>query len=312
MPKQSSIGPFIRDYLLQPIQKGEKLRPRKVSYPYEMWKAYDIQRKEAHKSIAYNSFLRYIYMMERIGLIKKTDIYIKEKGIRIRSGAAGKQIRLLFTWEDMPGKNEDKLKEYLKRKFKIPWIYEAIIEKSPDNKSITLKKDMDFIYIRLNDTITEASIIGEEGVVSTLIAKKTGKKIKIYYKLKTTSDLIRRGKSKSGTSPQTWYRQYYRAITKLPAGMNQIQWNDMWIRPQYYYRRLLYQQSKYGTIKGKPTKKEYEKKHKELREKQEITVPEIGEITTIKVSKQLVEYIKANMKKGDTYNSYLSRLMNLS
>lgn len=294
--KKPSIGPFIKDYFL---------KQKKTVYPYELWNSYDKIRKENHKSIKYNSFLKYIYMLEQIGLLRKTDIYVPQLKKKIISGAKT-QDKLLFVWEYVPGKDNPKVISYLKERYIFDWINKAEIIKSPDKRLIRLKIEDDYIDFIINPEQTEVSIFKQNEKLETLKAEKTKKNISVFQKTRTTSDMVKRSESKSKTAPAEWYRQYY-TINKKPKDMPSELWDDMWYKPQKYYREMLYKQEKYGTLKGKKTKEEYEKVMKKIRKEREARVPSTKNTAIIKISKQLKEYIDKNKSETDTYNSYITK-----
>jgi len=220
MVKQPSIGPFIKRYLTAEIRKGDTIRQRRTAYGYELWKAYTAERERGHKSITYESFLRYLYIMVRLKLIKRTPVIVRRGGeTKAVLGAAP---------EDFPGK-------------------------------------------------------------------------------KTTASLISKNLSKNPEHkiPKNWYRQYYTIVKENID-------NPAWDNPSYYYKQLLYANRIYGTLKGKPSKKKYEKEIRESFVKKETAVPSVGNVTTIKVSKQVHDYIKSQMVKGESFNSTLARLLGLT
>lgn len=47
-------------------------------------------------------------------------------------------IEYLFSWEEVPGKDEDRLREFLVESYDVRWVRAAKIEKSDDKKTITL------------------------------------------------------------------------------------------------------------------------------------------------------------------------------
>lgn len=299
--KKPSIGPFIKDYFL---------KQKKTSFPYELWSAYNKIRKENHKSIKYNSFLKYIYMLEQLHLIRKTDIYIPQLKKKIISGAKA-QDKLLFIWEHVPGKENSKIISYLKERYVFDWIDKSEIIKSPDKRIIRLKIEEDYIDLILNPDQTEVSIYKQNEKLETLKAEKGKKLTSVFQRTRTTADMVKRSESKSETAPAEWYRQYY-TLNKKPKEMPLEIWDNMWQRPQKYYREMLYKQEKYGTLKGKPTKEEYEKEMKKLRKEREAKVPSPKNTIVIKISRQLKEYINKHKTENDTYNSFLVKILNIS
>lgn len=340
MTKEPSIGPFIKDYLIKKTQIESKTKIElKIAYPYQIWHEYDLKRKESHKSISYQSFLRYIFMMETIGLLKKTDVLLKREtgNIRIPTGKT-KLIRHLFVWENIPGKQTNLVKKLLsKSKYDLPWILDdkVTVEKSPDKKTIRFKLDelsADLILNKIDKKQTVTLISGDR-TLDTFLVESIGNTHRVNQEVYSTSMLVKRSDSKSGTSPEDWYRQYYTAVTKIlkdirlkykqyitdpETGEKKLleltdkeTWSDMWIRPQHYYRLYLYNHGKYGTLKGAKTKAEYEAKMKEKREKEALIKPSRPEITTIKLNRAVINFMKANMDKTDTYNSYLIRKLEI-
>jgi len=52
-----------------------------------------------------------------------------------------KNERYIFNWDEIPGKDDDHLKEFLKKDFCIDWVENAKIEKIDErNRTLSTKK----------------------------------------------------------------------------------------------------------------------------------------------------------------------------
>jgi len=59
--------------------------------------------------------------------------------------------RYVFSWEDIPGKDDGRLKGFLIQRFEIDWIRSAHIEKIDNGKTIKISTGHNFIYLKLNN-----------------------------------------------------------------------------------------------------------------------------------------------------------------
>ena len=86
----------------------------------------------------------------------------------------------LFTWDDVPEKNSDKLKKVIKQKFDIDCDKTTTIEKTDSNTAIkvsTLKND---ILLRLNNEKTRVTVKIDDNIIYIFVAKAQNNKTKVY------------------------------------------------------------------------------------------------------------------------------------
>jgi hypothetical protein len=60
----------------------------------------------------------------------------------------------LFSWDEIPGNDNVRLKEFLERKYSIDWLKTAKIEKTDNNKMIMISNRKNSLSLRLNDKKT--------------------------------------------------------------------------------------------------------------------------------------------------------------
>jgi|GEM_PF-2210253 len=66
------------------------------------------------------------------------------------------QSRCIFSWEKIPGEDEENFKNFLTNQLGISWARKAKIEKIDDGKSIKASHEDNLISIKINDRKTEA------------------------------------------------------------------------------------------------------------------------------------------------------------
>lgn len=86
----------------------------------------------------------------------------------------------LFGWNDVPGKDSSKLKGYLKNKYGVDWIENAIIEKSSDDKNINITSGNNYIYLTIDDYKTIVSMVIDDGRKAEFSGVMVDGKLNIY------------------------------------------------------------------------------------------------------------------------------------
>ncbi len=94
-------------------------------------------------------------------------------------------LSYLFSWNDVP-KNNTELLKFLKDNLKINWVENATINKSDNNKIITISKGNNSLTFRQNKTEKKVTLEITGGGVYEYILKEENGKINIYSK--NTSD----------------------------------------------------------------------------------------------------------------------------
>jgi hypothetical protein len=85
----------------------------------------------------------------------------------------------LFSWDNIPGDDNEKLKEFLKH-YDIGWVETANIEKIDDDKTIRLYFGNNFLSLRLNDEKTKINLKIDDGRTDEFIARLENGKLNIY------------------------------------------------------------------------------------------------------------------------------------
>ncbi|RCV65779.1 hypothetical protein C5S53_02040 [Methanophagales archaeon] len=92
------------------------------------------------------------------------------------------QNTYLFSWDNVPGDHNDKLKKYLKGNFDIVWAENATIKKSYDGKTIRIITDENSAEIEINEEKEKATLKINDGRTYDLKIKNENGKLNIYQK----------------------------------------------------------------------------------------------------------------------------------
>ncbi len=87
----------------------------------------------------------------------------------------------LFTWDEIPGKDDARLIEFLNGKYNIYWLKTATIEKTDNNRTIKVFSGNNSLYLILNDEETKVDIKIDDDRTDELIAKTKNSKRSIFY-----------------------------------------------------------------------------------------------------------------------------------
>jgi len=100
--------------------------------------------------------------------------------------------KYLFSWEDIPENDSERLLKLLKDDLKIEWVENAKIEKSNDGKVITIKKENNSLVFKLNPEKSEVilEITGGYNIMNTVYLEKENDKINIYYNEVENKDCV--------------------------------------------------------------------------------------------------------------------------
>lgn len=94
-----------------------------------------------------------------------------------------KEKLYVFNWEEIPGKDNGRLLEFLTDKFCSGWIKNAKLDKIDSGKTIRVYTEKNSLSLKLNDDKTEVISEIDDGRTDKLIAKMEGEKLNIYEKL---------------------------------------------------------------------------------------------------------------------------------
>jgi hypothetical protein len=86
----------------------------------------------------------------------------------------------LFTWEDVPGKDNDRLRSYLKEGLALDWAEGAKISKPDDGPTIRIEKDEDWVEIVLDEGDKTATLTTSDEKRRLLKVTEENGKRKLY------------------------------------------------------------------------------------------------------------------------------------
>lgn len=88
----------------------------------------------------------------------------------------------LFSWNEIPGKDNGKLIEFLIEDFYVKWVKVAKIEKVDDGTTIRVSTEKNSLSLRLNDEKTKAKLEIDDGRTHEFAVIKDKGNLKIYYR----------------------------------------------------------------------------------------------------------------------------------
>jgi len=89
-------------------------------------------------------------------------------------------VEYLFSWDSIPGNDDERLLRFLKSEFDVDWVKNAIISKSDDEKSILISKDERLAEIVIDVKKLKATLKLNDDIVHNLIIKIENDKFNIY------------------------------------------------------------------------------------------------------------------------------------
>jgi hypothetical protein len=98
----------------------------------------------------------------------------------------------LFSWDNVPGKENGKLIEYLEQKYGVDWVRTAKIEKI-DNNEIKVATEKNFLSLRLNNENTMVTLTINKVRTDEFIVKTENSKLNIYTDIEQEKKDIRQG-----------------------------------------------------------------------------------------------------------------------
>ena len=93
----------------------------------------------------------------------------------------------VFRWGEIPGNDEGRLKNFLRREYEIGWIKNAKIEKIDNDKTIEVSSNEKSLLLKLNDERTEVELKNDHNKTIKFIAKMEKDTLNIY--IDSNSDL---------------------------------------------------------------------------------------------------------------------------
>jgi hypothetical protein len=85
----------------------------------------------------------------------------------------------LFNWDNVPGKDNGRLVEYLEQKYGVDWVRTAKIEKI-DNNEIKVATEKNFLSLKLNNENTKVTLTINKVRTDEFIVKIENSKLNIY------------------------------------------------------------------------------------------------------------------------------------
>ena len=89
-------------------------------------------------------------------------------------------VRYLFSWNKIPGNDDERFIEFLKQNFSIDWVKTAKIEKIDDDKTIKVSTEMNSLSLRLNNEKTKVNLQIDDDRTDEFIVKTENGKLNIY------------------------------------------------------------------------------------------------------------------------------------
>jgi len=98
----------------------------------------------------------------------------------------------LFSWDNVPGKDNGKLIEYLEQKYGVDWVRTAKIEKI-NNNEIRIATEKNLLSLKLNNENTKVTLTINKVATDEFIVKKENTKLNIYKDIEQEKKDIRQG-----------------------------------------------------------------------------------------------------------------------
>jgi len=101
-------------------------------------------------------------------------------------------LDILFSWDSVPGDDDEKIKEFLMADFDIGWAENSEILKSDDGKTISIFKDEKSAEIIIDEKKEKATLKITDGIIHELKVKKESGKLNIYKNKNKDEDSVGR------------------------------------------------------------------------------------------------------------------------
>jgi hypothetical protein len=98
----------------------------------------------------------------------------------------------LFSWDNVPGKDDGRLVDYLEQKYGVDWIRTAKIEKV-DNNEIRVATEKNFLSLKLNTENTKVILTINNIRTDEFIVKIENNKINVFKDIEQEKQDIRQG-----------------------------------------------------------------------------------------------------------------------
>lgn len=118
-----------------------------------------------------------------------TDFILYHRVIRPLKGIASivSTPWYLFSWDEVPGGDNERLEEFLIQRFGIDWVRMAKIEKIDDDRTIKVsgycsRGIAHFLSLKLNNEKTRVKLEIDDSITAILYVKSESGKLNIYYR----------------------------------------------------------------------------------------------------------------------------------
>ena len=112
---------------------------------------------------------------------------------------------LLFSWDKIPGSDNEKLIGFLKQNYDIDWVETAEIEKTADDNNVSITKDENSLSLKLNDEKTKVTLEIDDGRTDEFVVRKEKDKLNIFsniiieVEINSTSKIVKTNLEKGKT-----------------------------------------------------------------------------------------------------------------
>ena len=164
------------DYLTKPINRLELITRVKSLLKKKYYEDQLVHDKEILEM--QNKALR----MEHDDLKQKVQERTAELTMtRVSSIRTLMTPKYLFNWNEIPGNDNDRLIDFLRKNYGINWVRIAKIEKMDDGKIIRVSVEKNSLSLRLNIEKTKVNLEIDDGRANEFIAKMESGKLNIYH-----------------------------------------------------------------------------------------------------------------------------------
>lgn len=124
----------------------------------------------------------FLYDASRLPILKYINHAVLQCLNDLSRWILNKKKLYLFTWDEIPGNDNWTLSEFLRKKYDIDWVRNAIFEKSSDGTKITLSNEGKVLSLELNEEKTGVDLKISGGKIGEMDARRENNKLKIYEK----------------------------------------------------------------------------------------------------------------------------------
>jgi PGF-pre-PGF domain-containing protein len=108
----------------------------------------------------------------------ETNVTLNNTNVSIEVYLIGRSY--LFSWEEIPGNDSERLIDFLKSNYDVDWVETATIDKTDNGKKIKITAGKKSISLNLNNENTELNLKIDNGKTDKFIVKTENGKLNIY------------------------------------------------------------------------------------------------------------------------------------